>query len=199
MAEICRAPTWRSAAAAALISGCAFALVAGAQVLPRAADTTAQLHHLHDWDFLVGRWNVHHRRLKGWFVGSTTWDEFNGTCVDWAPGGYANVDDNLLEAPNGTYRGVTIRTFDVESGFWSIWWVDSRYPTSTVDAAVRGRFRAGEGEFFGAGVEQGRQIKWRTRWSRITPTSAHWEQATSTDGGLTWETNWIMEFSRVSA
>jgi hypothetical protein len=33
-------------------------------------------------------------------------------------------------------------------------------------------------------------------WSRITATSAHWEQALSSDGGKTWETNWIMEFQR---
>lgn len=30
--------------------------------------------------------------------------------------------------------------------------------------------------------------------SRITPRSAHWEQASSGDGGVTWETNWISDF-----
>jgi len=38
----------------------------------------------------------------------------------------------------------------------------------------------------------------RTRymWSKITPTSAQWEQAFSTDEGKTWDTNWIMTFKR---
>ena len=30
-----------------------------------------------------------------------------------------------------------------------------------------------------------------------TPLKAHWEQAFSTDGGETWDTNWVMEFERV--
>jgi hypothetical protein len=38
----------------------------------------------------------------------------------------------------------------------------------------------------------------RFTWSKITATSAHWEQAFSSDGGQTWEVNWTMEFRRVS-
>ena len=33
-------------------------------------------------------------------------------------------------------------------------------------------------------------------WSDITPTTAHWEQSFSTDGGRSWETNWVAEFTR---
>jgi hypothetical protein len=35
-------------------------------------------------------------------------------------------------------------------------------------------------------------------WSNITPTSAHSEQSFSTDGGKTWEVNWITDQTRVS-
>jgi hypothetical protein len=39
---------------------------------------------------------------------------------------------------------------------------------------------------------------WERRfvWDRITPTSARWQQAFSIDDERSWETNWIMEFSR---
>ena len=39
----------------------------------------------------------------------------------------------------------------------------------------------------------------RTRfiWSHITPTSARWEQAFSTDDGASWDVNWRMDFRRV--
>lgn len=36
----------------------------------------------------------------------------------------------------------------------------------------------------------------RYTWSGITADSARWEQAYSVDGEQTWETNWIMEFTR---
>ena len=44
---------------------------------------------------------------------------------------------------------------------------------------------------------EGRPIRVRFLWSRITDTSARWEQAFSLDGGGSWETNWIMDFTRV--
>jgi hypothetical protein len=36
----------------------------------------------------------------------------------------------------------------------------------------------------------------RNVWSRITPTSGHFEQAFSADGGKTWEINWIADDTR---
>src|SRR5471030_1001205 len=35
--------------------------------------------HVHDWDWLVGRWTVRHRRLTARLAGSTEWEEFAGT------------------------------------------------------------------------------------------------------------------------
>jgi hypothetical protein len=40
-------------------------------------------------------------------------------------------------------------------------------------------------------------IRVRYVWSKITPTTCHREQAFSTDDGVTWETNWEMDFVRV--
>jgi hypothetical protein len=34
-------------------------------------------------------------------------------------------------------------------------------------------------------------------WSRITREAARWEQAFSLDKGASWETNWIMDFTRM--
>ncbi|MCH5670484.1 hypothetical protein [Streptomyces gilvus] len=39
-------------------------------------------------------------------------------------------------------------------------------------------------------------VRVRYVWAGVSPTSAHWEQAFSVDGGRTWVTNWIMGFSR---
>ena len=94
---------------------------------------------LHDFDFLVGHWQVHHRKLKQRLVNSHEWVEFEGTLFNQPlMGGYANVDDTVFEVPGGTYRGVAPRSFDAKSGQWSIWWMDSRKPRGT-DRSARDR------------------------------------------------------------
>ena len=152
----------------------------------------------HDFDFLVGHWQVHHRRLKERLANNHEWIEFEGTSVlRKVMGGYGNFDDNVLEMPGGAYRAVGLRSFDPKSGQWSIWWLDSRTPLGPLDPPVRGGFRDGIGTFFADDTFNGGPIRVRFEWSRITPTSCHWEQAFSTDGGATWETNWVMDFKRV--
>jgi hypothetical protein len=78
---------------------------------------------------------------------------------------------------------------------WSLYWISSR--RDVIEAPQVGRFVDGRGEFFGDDVHEGTPIKVRYVWSDVTPTSAHWEQAFSTDAGDTWETNWVMEMTRV--
>jgi hypothetical protein len=152
----------------------------------------------HDWDFLVGRWNVAHRRLKARLAGCTEWDEFPGTCVNWTTlGGTGNVDDHLLELPGGTYRAMAVRALDEAAGQWLIWWLDAR--ALTIDPPMRGGFRNGIGTFLADETFNGRPIKVRFRWTEITPTSAKWEQAFSPDGGANWEANWYMDFTRAGA
>jgi hypothetical protein len=153
---------------------------------------------LHDFDFLVGHWRVHHRKLKQRLANSHEWIEFEGTLFSQPlMGGYANVDDDVFEVPGGTYRGVAPRSFDAKSGQWSIWWMDSRTPLAPLDPPVRGSFHDGVGTFYADDTENGKPIRIRFVWSEITPTSCHWEQAYSPDGGKTWETNWIQDIKRV--
>jgi hypothetical protein len=61
---------------------------------------------------------------------------------------------------------------------------------------VRGRFANGFGTFLGETRFADKPVRVRLSWSHITPTSARWEQAYSSDEGRTWETNWVMEFRR---
>jgi hypothetical protein len=126
---------------------------------PRAAG-------VRDFDFLVGDWHVHHRRLKARLPGA--------------------------------YRGVSVRSFDAKTGLWAIWWLDGRDPLRALDPPLKGRFE-NAGTFYADDTFNDRPIRVRYVWSRITPTSAHWEQAFSPDGGQTWETNWISDFSRRTA
>lgn len=149
-----------------------------------------------DWDWLVGKWKVRHRKLRDRLVGSKDWFEFDGTCVNWPLlGNAANVDDNIFYTPEETYRGVGLRALDPETGLWAIWWLDSRAP-GRIDVPVRGGFRDGVGEFLADDEWKGTPVTVRFRWSEITANTARWDQAYSTDGGKTWEFNWLMQFTR---
>jgi hypothetical protein len=153
-------------------------------------------HAMNDFDFLAGRWTVRHRRLKERLAGCTEWEEFPGTChMRPMLDSQANVDDNVLELPSGTYRAVTIRAYDPEKQTWSIWWLDSRHPHD-LGVPVVGAFEDGTGTFFADDVLNSQPVRVRFLWSDITAASACWQQAFSNDGGATWETNWVMDFER---
>jgi hypothetical protein len=146
-----------------------------------------------DFDFLVGTWDLANRRLKKALAGCTDWDEFpsSSTCSGLL-GGAANLDE--MSMPTKGYSGVTLRLYNAERDEWSLYWISSRDPF--IDTPVVGRFTDGVGSFYGDDTHEGQPILVRFLWSAITPTSAHWEQAFSTDGGKTWETNWINDLTR---
>jgi hypothetical protein len=161
-----------------------------------------------DFDFLVGSWNVHNRRLTKRLVGSDEWEEFTAPAVNWSLfDGMANVDETTF--PDGT-KGLTLRLFDPASEEWSLHWASSE--SGRLFPPVVGRF-ANEhdsksprdfescshrrGVFYGDDTEGGTPVRVRFTWSDITPDSARWEQAFSVDGGASWEVNWTMRFSRV--
>jgi hypothetical protein len=159
----------------------------------------ADLSGLRDFDFLVGEWRVQHRRLKERLANNHEWVEFDGTCRNLPlMDGWGNVDDNRINIPGDNYHGVGLRSYDSKTGQWAIWWVDSRTAHGTVDPPVKGKFANGVGTFYADDTLRGKPIRVRFTWSKITATSAHWEQAFSPDGGQTWEVNWTMEFRRVS-
>ena len=181
-------------------------IASGLSVAQPSSGSGAEIGHaesavpgLHDFDFLFGRWQVHHRKLKHRLVNSHEWIEFEGSLFcQPLMGGYANVDDTVFEVPGGAYGGVAVRSFDAKTGQWSIWWLDSRTPLGPMDPPVRGSFHNGVGTFYANDdTEGGTPVRTRLLWSEITPTSGHWEQAESTDGGKTWETDWIMDLKRV--
>jgi len=168
---------------------------AATQASPSQA--TATQAGLHDFDFFMGEWTVHHRRLRERLAGSHDWEEFEGTTsTRKILGGWGNMDDNLLDMPGAAYRAVTLRSFDQATGLWSIWWLDGRSPSANLDPSVKGRFENGIGTFYADDTLNGKPIRVRFTWSHSSATACHWEQAFSPDGGKTWETNWIMEFRR---
>lgn len=164
--------------------------------IPSASAATPSGKGQGDFSFLNGKWKVRHRKLKGRLVGSTEWQEFDGTCHTWElMEGTGNVDDNVFNDPAGSYRAAALRRINPKTGLWNIWWFDERY--DEVGVPMQGRFQDGVGTFLADETLAGKSIKVRFIWSHITPVSARWGQAFSPDGGETWEVNWQMWFERV--
>jgi hypothetical protein len=166
-------------------------LIAALFVLPvHAAD---DLSGARDFDFEFGDWKVHHRLKRP----TGEWYEMEGTS-NTRPilNGLGNVEENLFHRPGGDTRGVAIRAYDSATAQWAIWWIDGRAPHGTLDPPVKGRFEKGVGTFYSDGEIGGKPVRTRFIWSRITQKTARWEQAFSYDAGKTWDTNWIMEFTR---
>jgi hypothetical protein len=64
---------------------------------------------------------------------------------------------------------------------------------------MTGTFVDGVGTFYSHEDYKGRPIVVRFLWTPIGPNLARWEQAFSTDDGASWETNWVMDFTRTGA
>ena len=151
-----------------------------------------------DFRFLYGSWVVKHKRLKHRLANSDEWETFDGTCVARPlMDGQANVDDNVLHVPSGTYRAVSLRVFEPATGHWSMRWIDGRNPDS-IQQTVVGIFHAGVGTFYGDDTLNGQAVAVRFEWSDMSTNSATWQQAFSINKGKTWETNWVMNFHRAA-
>jgi hypothetical protein len=149
----------------------------------------------HDFDFLVGSWKFHLKRLKRRLAGSAEWVEFDGTTIcRKVLDGRAEVEEmNVVSADKLIHiQGLALRLYNPESHQWSIYWANAADGVLEQNPMV-GQFSNGRGEFYNQQIYEGRAIYARFVWSGVTTDSPHFEQAFSTDGGKTWETNWITD------
>ena len=179
----------------AALAATALAL-AGAHSQASTKGDTIVTDHSHDFDFLVGKWHVHHWRLQERLADNHEWVEFDGTCELWLTmDGKGTIDDNYIGLPSGPYRAMGIRAYDPKTQTWAIWWLDTRKPHD-IEPPVFGHFVDGTGTFEGDDTFNGKPIKVRFTWTKFDANRAHWEQAFSPDGGRTWEVNWRMDLTR---
>jgi hypothetical protein len=152
----------------------------------------------HDFDFLIGNWKAHVRRLPDRLNNSNTWVEYDGISnhkklLD----SNANFEEFDVTSTDKKLhiKAQTLRLYNPTSHQWSIYLVDLDNGTLSLPPVV-GHFSGNRGEFFDQEDFKGRAILVRYVWLNISPNSARMEQSFSPDGGKTWEVNWICELSR---
>ena len=150
----------------------------------------------HDFDFEIGKWKTHLRRLQQPLSGSTTWVEYEGTTVVrkvW--NGRANLVELDVNGPAGHIEALSLRLYNPESRQWSLNFANSK--GGTLGQPTIGEFKNGRGEFFDQEDVNGRSILARFVWLDIKPDSHRVEQSFSDDGGKTWESNFVADLKRV--
>jgi hypothetical protein len=164
-----------------------------------AQQTSTERDGQHDFDFEVGRWKIHLKKLVHPLTGSTTWVEFDGTSVTrkvW--NGRSQLEEFETESPDGSQiEGMTLRLYDPQTHQWSLYWATSK--SAAMGVPTIGKFKNGQGEFFDTepAGPNGKAVLVRFIWSNTTTNMPHFEQSFSEDGGKTWEVNWITDQTRV--
>lgn len=176
------------------LSGLAQQASAAARVSPPEA--RAQRDGQHDFDFEIGTWKTHLKRLVHPLTGSTTWVEYEGTTVVrkvWD--GRANLVELSAKGPAGAFQGLSLRLYNPETRQWSLNF--AALGSGALSEPSIGGFENGRGEFYNQETLNGRAIFVRFVISDITADSCRFEQSFSADGGRTWELNWVAVDTRV--
>ena len=162
----------------------------GSTPMPNARDGR------HDFDFYHGRWQVKNRRMSQRLAGSDEWIEFDAT-DECKPvlGGLGSIDRYTTDWGGGIV-GMALRLYRPQTRQWHVYWASDR--DGVLEPPLVGAFHDGVGVFEGREAHEGRLLPSRAVWSQITPTSLRWEQALSPDEGKSWETNWVMQMTRLA-
>lgn len=150
----------------------------------------------HDFDFLIGDWKVHNRRLKQRLAGSHEWVEFEAKdSFNALPGDLGTEEHYSTDFWKG-YEALGLHLYDPQHRAWTLYWADNRNAPGTMQTLAKGAFAGDVGVFCAPDSLDGKPITVRILWKRVDNRHARWEQAFSTDRGASWETNWTMDFTR---
>ena len=150
----------------------------------------------HGFDFEIGTWRTHLKRLLHPLSGSKTWVEYDGTTtVKKIWDGRANLVELEADGPQGHIEALSLRLYNPASQQWSLNFANRA--GGTLGVPTVGEFKDGRGEFVDQETLGARAILVRFVITQITPRSCHFEQSFSDDGGKTWELNWVADDSLV--
>jgi hypothetical protein len=150
----------------------------------------------HDFDFEIGTWKTHLKRLVHPLSGSDEWTGYEGTTtVRKVWNGRANLVELVADGPAGHFEGLNLRLYNPQSRQWSLNFANAA--TGTLSQPTIGEFKDGRGEFYDQEDFNGRAVLVRFVIIPVDADTIRFEQAFSDDGGKTWEVNWIATDTRV--
>jgi hypothetical protein len=160
---------------------------------PAVAASPAQ-QHAFDWQF--GKWRITMSRLLHPLSGSSARALLHGTVnVNKIWNGRANFALVDASGSSGSVHILALRLYLPQSAQWSLSFASEG--SGDLSVPMYGSFENGRGEFYDQEFYGGKAVLDRFVFYDIGSGHARDEEAFSTDGGRTWETNWINIHERI--
>ena len=169
-------------------------LIIGALGVAQAEEPAAR-DGQHDFDFDIGVWHTHIKRIVDPFAGTKQSIELDGTVtVRKVWGGRAQLEEIEADGPKGHWEGLSLFLYNPKSRQWSQSFINSGL--GELNAPLIGEFEHGRGELYSPDTFHERSILVRSTWSDITPDTHQYREDYSADGGRTWELAFVAHKSR---
>lgn len=144
-----------------------------------------------DFDFLTGEWTIKIRKFDTSGPSGNLVRDASAT-VHRVLDGMGSIEE--LRNGDGSMWGMGVRLLHSDDGLWADHWTSAA--NGVVNPPQLGTFSGGKGIFLADDMDGETPVKICAVWDQITPTSCRWYQAMSRDGGVTWETDWYMDWTR---
>jgi hypothetical protein len=142
-----------------------------------------------DFAFLSGEWTIKNRQLK-----NGVWETFDGEATVYGIlAGVGSVEE--LRIPARQFSGMGLRLLDVQRKLWADHWVNAKSGVLTPPPSW-GSFVDGVGIWDADDTEGDKPVIHRGQWDQITARTCRWVQASSCDGGQSWQEGWVMHWAR---
>jgi len=153
-----------------------------------------------DFNFLVGKWKMHNRRLNKRLENCKDWTEFeSGSENQKILNGTGDMDTYSTTQMPGMegkpFEGLTLRLFNPKTKLWSLYWIPSN--TGILGTPIVGSFENNIGHFFAKETYNGKNVIIVFRWDKRDKDRPLWGQAFSPDNGKTWEWNFYNVSERI--
>ncbi len=179
---------------AAILIGAAAPIAAPVAALAQGAAPTTPRDGAHDFDFNLGVWRTHIRRVTNPFDGGDKIVTFEGTVtVRSVWGGRGELE----EIETDGFEGMTVFLYDPAGHQWSQSFIGAK--AGVLNKPTIGSFENGVGRLYASDTYQDRSILVRGEWSNITADAHDYVESYSRDGGQTWTPVFIAHLTRLQS
>lgn len=145
-----------------------------------------------DFDFLTGEWRIKLRKFDTSGPDGKKERDASAT-VRRTLNGMGSIEE--LRNGDGSMWGMGVRVWHPVEKKWADHWTSAQ--DGVVNPPQLGEFIDGAGIFRMDDTDDGKPVKIKAVWDKITPTSCRWYQIMSRDAGKSWEYGWYMDWTRV--